>query len=60
MRELLKVAVGMLIRNWERVMKIFRTVWLILLGPSVIGLAAADSDTAFFENKIAPILEQRC
>ena len=41
-------------------MKIFRTIWLILLGPSVIGLAAADSDTAFFENKIAPILEQRC
>ena len=60
MRELLNVAIGIQIRNSQRVMKIFRTVWLILLGPSVIGLAAADSDTAFFENKIAPILEQRC
>lgn len=41
-------------------MKIFRTVWLILLGLSGIGLAAADSGPAFFENKIAPILQQRC
>ena len=41
-------------------MKIFRTVWLILLGLSVIGLAAADPGTAFFEKEIAPILQQRC
>ncbi len=42
------------------VMKIFRRAWLILLGLSGIGLAGADSDTAFFEKEIEPILQQRC
>ena len=41
-------------------MKIFRIAWLVPWGLSEICLAVADPETVFFENEIAPILEQRC